>query len=48
MLCGNELAHKFNDNNFLMRLAYHSDIFQKLNELDLQMQDSNTPSLSGR
>ncbi|KAE8278718.1 Protein FAM200A [Larimichthys crocea] len=37
----NELAHKFN-NKFLMKLAYLSDMFQKLNELNLQMQGSNT------
>ncbi|XP_059375528.1 zinc finger BED domain-containing protein 5-like [Carassius carassius] len=38
----NELAHKFNNNKFLMKLAYLTDIFQKLNELNLQMQGSNT------
>ncbi|KAE8287193.1 Zinc finger BED domain-containing protein 5 Transposon-derived Buster1 transposase-like protein [Larimichthys crocea] len=38
----NELAHKFNNNKFLMKLAYLSDMFQKLNELNLQMQGSNT------
>ena len=39
---GNELAHRFNNNNFLMKLAYLSDMFQKLNELNLQMQGSST------
>uniref|UniRef100_A0A8C7WUB4 Zinc finger BED domain-containing protein 5 n=1 Tax=Oryzias sinensis TaxID=183150 RepID=A0A8C7WUB4_9TELE len=38
----NELAHKFNNNKFLMKLLYLSDMFQKLNELNLQMQGSNT------
>ncbi|XP_059372832.1 zinc finger BED domain-containing protein 5-like [Carassius carassius] len=38
----NKLAHKFNNNKFLMKLAYLSDMFQKLNELNLQMQGSNT------
>lgn len=28
---GNELANKFHNNNFLMKLAYLSDMFQKLN-----------------
>ena len=28
----NGLAHKFKDNSFLMKLAYLSDMFQKLNE----------------
>lgn len=39
---GNELANKFHNNNFLMKLAYLSDMFQKLNELNLQMQGTNT------
>ncbi|KAI2645164.1 Zinc finger BED domain-containing protein 5 [Labeo rohita] len=39
---GNELAIKLNNNNFLMKLAYLSDMFQKLNELNLQMQATNT------
>ncbi|KAI2643056.1 Protein FAM200A [Labeo rohita] len=39
---GNELANKFNNNIFLMKLAYLSDMFQKLNELNLQMQGTNT------
>ncbi|XP_024145995.1 zinc finger BED domain-containing protein 5 [Oryzias melastigma] len=38
----NELAPKFNNNKFVMKLAYLSDMFQKLNELNLQMQGSNT------
>ncbi|TKS64936.1 Zinc finger BED domain-containing protein 5 [Collichthys lucidus] len=38
----NELAHTFNNNKFLMKLAYLSDMFQKLNELNLQMQGSDT------
>ena len=37
----NELAHRFNNNNFLMKLAYLSDMFQNLNELNLQMQGSS-------
>ncbi|XP_040896345.1 zinc finger BED domain-containing protein 5 [Toxotes jaculatrix] len=39
---GNELALKFNNNKFLMKVAYLSDMFQKLNELNLQMQGTNT------
>ena len=38
----NELAHMFNDNNFLMKPAYPSDMFQKLNELNPQMQPTHT------
>jgi len=39
---GNDLAHKFHDENFLQKLAYLSDIFQKLNGLNLQLQGTNT------
>jgi len=34
---GNELASKFNDEDFLMKLAYLSNMFEKLNELNLQL-----------
>ncbi len=33
---GNGLAHKFNNNNLFMKLAFLSDKFQKLNELYLK------------
>lgn len=33
-----EVASKFSDEQFLMELAYLSDIFGKLNELNLQLQ----------
>ncbi|XP_063323043.1 zinc finger BED domain-containing protein 5 [Pelmatolapia mariae] len=39
---GSDLTNKFNCNNFLMKLAYLSDMFLKLNELNLQMQATNT------
>lgn len=39
---GSDLAHKFNCNKFLMKLAYLSDMFLKLNGLNLQMQGPNT------
>uniref|UniRef100_A0A3Q4HQ00 Zinc finger BED domain-containing protein 5-like n=1 Tax=Neolamprologus brichardi TaxID=32507 RepID=A0A3Q4HQ00_NEOBR len=39
---GSDLTNKFNCNNFLMKLAYLSDMFLKLNELNLQMQSTNT------
>lgn len=39
---GNELGLKFSNNNFLIKVAYLSDMFQKLNELNLQMQGTNT------
>ncbi|KAL1276351.1 hypothetical protein QQF64_035974 [Cirrhinus molitorella] len=39
---GNKLDSKWNNNNVLMKLAYLSDMFQKLNELNLQMQGTNT------
>ncbi|KAI4811017.1 hypothetical protein KUCAC02_013944 [Chaenocephalus aceratus] len=35
-------ASKFNDEHFLMKLAYLSDMFVKLNELNLQLQGNNT------
>ncbi|TKS65233.1 Zinc finger BED domain-containing protein 5 [Collichthys lucidus] len=37
-----EEKNTFNNNKFLMKLAYLSDMFQKLNELNLQMQGSDT------
>lgn len=47
---GNELASKFSDEDFLMKLAYLSDIFEKLNGLNLQLQGNNThlPHLADR
>ncbi|KAM3861136.1 zinc finger BED domain-containing protein 5-like [Diretmus argenteus] len=39
---GNELASKWIDENFLVKVAYLSDIFEKLNELNLQLQGNNT------
>ena len=39
---GNDLAHKFYCNKFLMKLAYLSDMFLKLNEVNLQLQGTNT------
>ncbi|XP_062336324.1 zinc finger BED domain-containing protein 5-like [Osmerus eperlanus] len=39
---GNDLAHKFYCNKFLMKLAYLSDMFLKLNEVNLQLQGANT------
>ncbi|XP_040297427.1 zinc finger BED domain-containing protein 5-like [Bufo bufo] len=36
-----DVARKFSDVNFLMKLAYLSDIFGKLNELNLQFQGKN-------
>ncbi|KAI4809511.1 hypothetical protein KUCAC02_018387 [Chaenocephalus aceratus] len=39
---GNNLASKFNDEHFLMKLAYLSDMCVKLNELNLQLQGNNT------
>lgn len=38
----NEFAHKFIDDNYLMKIAYKCNIFQKLNALNLQMQGSNS------
>lgn len=44
--CGKVLSRVFelffNNNNFLMKLAYLCDMFQKLNEVNLQMQGTNT------
>ncbi|KAK7938701.1 hypothetical protein WMY93_002027 [Mugilogobius chulae] len=42
-----ELASKFNDEKFVMRLAYLSDLFSKLNELNLHLQgkDKHLPHL---
>ncbi|KAM3868917.1 zinc finger BED domain-containing protein 5-like [Diretmus argenteus] len=39
---GNELASKWIDENFLVKVAYLSDMFEKLNELNLQLQGNNT------
>ncbi|XP_073324188.1 zinc finger BED domain-containing protein 5-like [Pagrus major] len=39
---GSDLAHNFHCNKFLMKLAYLSDIFLKLNEVNLQLQGRNT------
>lgn len=35
-----EVASQFNDEVFLMKLAYLIDIFEKLNDLNLQLQGS--------
>ncbi|XP_030298054.1 zinc finger BED domain-containing protein 5-like [Sparus aurata] len=39
---GSDFAQKFKCNKFLMKLAYLSDMFLKLNEVNLQMQGKNT------
>ncbi|XP_063766181.1 zinc finger BED domain-containing protein 5-like [Eleginops maclovinus] len=39
---GHDLAVNYSDENFLTKVAYLSDMFQKLNELNLQMQGTNT------
>uniref|UniRef100_A0A674NBR8 Uncharacterized protein n=1 Tax=Takifugu rubripes TaxID=31033 RepID=A0A674NBR8_TAKRU len=39
---GHGFARKFHDEKFLQKLAYLSDIFQKLNGLNLQLQGTNT------
>lgn len=38
-----EVSRMFSDENFLMKLAYLSDIFGKLNELNLQLQGKDQP-----
>ncbi|XP_053171455.1 zinc finger BED domain-containing protein 5-like [Scomber japonicus] len=45
-----ETAAKFSDENFLVRLAYLSDIFGKLNELNLQLQgkDKHLPQVTDK
>ncbi|XP_062250231.1 zinc finger BED domain-containing protein 5-like [Platichthys flesus] len=45
-----ELASKFSDGLFLMKLAYLSDVFGKLNELNLQLQgrDKHLPHLADK
>ncbi len=45
-----EVASKFRDGQFLMKLAYLSDIFVKLNELNLQLQgrDKHLPHLADK
>ncbi len=44
----NELASKFGNGQFLMKLAYISDIFSKFNQLNLQLQgkDKYLPHLA--
>lgn len=39
---GHKLAYKFKNDKFLMKVAYLSDMFQKLNELNLHMQGIKT------
>ena len=39
---GSDLAHNFNCNKFLIKLAYLSDMFLKLNKVNLQLQGTNT------
>lgn len=39
---GSDLVHNFYCNKFLMKLAYLSDMFLKLNEVNLQLQGTNT------
>ena len=43
-----ELANKLSDELFLIKLAYHSDVIGKLNELNLQLQgrDKHLPHLA--
>ena len=45
-----EAASKFTDEHFLMKLAYLSDVFGKLNELNLQLQgkDKHLPHLADK
>ncbi|KAJ3609889.1 hypothetical protein NHX12_021983 [Muraenolepis orangiensis] len=45
-----EAARKFSDEQFLMKLAYLSDVFGKLNELNLQLQgrDKHLPHLADK
>ena len=45
-----EVAEKFSDENFLGKLAYLSDIFGKLNELNLQLQgkDKHLPQVTDK
>ncbi|KAL7377055.1 hypothetical protein ABVT39_020828 [Epinephelus coioides] len=45
-----DVATKFNDEQFLMKLAYLSDVFGKLNELNLQLQgrDKHLPHLADK
>lgn len=45
-----ELAVKFKDKQFLMKLAYLSDIFGKLNDVNLQLQgrDKHIPHLADK
>uniref|UniRef100_A0A8C7Y7X1 DUF4371 domain-containing protein n=1 Tax=Oryzias sinensis TaxID=183150 RepID=A0A8C7Y7X1_9TELE len=45
-----EVAEKFSDENFLAKLAYLSDIFGKLNELNLQLQgkDKHLPQVTDK
>ncbi|CAJ1059684.1 zinc finger BED domain-containing protein 5-like [Xyrichtys novacula] len=45
-----DVASKFSDEQFLMKLAYLSDIFGKLNELNLQLQgrDKHLPHLADK
>lgn len=45
-----EVARKFSEENFLMKLAYLSDIFGKLNELNLQLQgkDQHLPQVTDK
>ena len=45
-----DVATKFNDEQFLMKLAYLSDVFGKLNELNLQLQgrDTHLPHLADK
>ena len=45
-----DLAETFCDENFLAKLAYLSDIFGKLNELNLQLQgkDKHLPQVTDK
>lgn len=45
-----EVAEKFCDESFLAKLAYLSDIFGKLNELNLQLQgkDKHLPQVTDK
>lgn len=45
-----ELAVKFKDKQFLMKLAYLSDIFGRLNDVNLQLQgrDKHIPHLADK
>lgn len=48
--CMYDASGKFSDEQFLMKLAYLSDVFGKLNELNLQLQgrDKRQPHIADK